>query len=122
AVGAAELLAEPLDAAGGVDELLLTGEKRVRLAGDIDLHQRIGATIFPGDGFRRVHGRTRQERKIGRGVVEDHRTVLGMNALLHDSAPLPRRALQPFAATSAGISCYKKITNHRARQLSRASP
>ena len=29
AVGAAELLAEPLDAAGGVDELLLAGEERV---------------------------------------------------------------------------------------------
>src|SRR5688572_7153009 len=36
AVRPAELLAEPLHAAGGVDELLLAGEERVALATDVD--------------------------------------------------------------------------------------
>src|SRR3982751_6613140 len=40
AVGAAELLAEPLHAAGGVDELLLAGEERVALAADVDVDLR----------------------------------------------------------------------------------
>src|SRR5687768_11197454 len=40
AVGPAELLAEPLHAAGGVDELLLAGEERVALAADVDVDLR----------------------------------------------------------------------------------
>src|SRR4051812_20017849 len=43
AVGAAELLAEPLDAAGGVDELLLAGEERVAGRADVDVQFRLGA-------------------------------------------------------------------------------
>src|SRR2546423_14614938 len=43
AVGPAELLAEPLDAAGGIDELLLAGEKRMAGAANIHRDARQGA-------------------------------------------------------------------------------
>jgi hypothetical protein len=48
AVGSAELLAEPLDAAGGVYKLLLAGEERMARRADINIDLRLGAA---GDKF-----------------------------------------------------------------------
>src|SRR3954462_1787709 len=52
AVGAAELLAKALDAAGGVDELLLAGEEGVAVAADVDRQLLLRAA-----GFERVSAR-----------------------------------------------------------------
>jgi len=50
---------EAVDPALGVDNLLLAGEEWVRLAGDMDLDERILVAILPGDS---VVGRDRRLR------------------------------------------------------------
>ena len=46
---------ELVDATGGVDELLLACEERMRRAGDFEFHQRIGNAVN-FDGFFCSHG------------------------------------------------------------------
>src|SRR5687768_3720575 len=75
AVGPAELLAEALDAAGGVDELLLAGEERVALATDVDRDLR-----------QRTAGRERvAARAVGRAGL-----VTGVDFRFHFSSLLAR--------------------------------
>src|SRR3954470_14116290 len=77
AVGPAELLAEPLHAAGGVDELLLAGEERVALAANIDVDLR-----------RRAAGRER----VPAGTVHSAGLITGMDLGFHGLTPCSRRA------------------------------
>jgi hypothetical protein len=42
---------ETIDTATGVQNLVLSGVKRVRGTGNLDLYQRVLVTVFPLDGF-----------------------------------------------------------------------
>src|SRR5687767_10749388 len=74
AVGPAELLAEPLDAAGGVDELLFAREERVAGATDVDV-----------DAGRRAAGGER----ISAGAVDIAGLITGVDLRLHGATPWP---------------------------------
>ena len=69
AVGAAELLAETLDAAGGVHEFLLAREERVSVAADIDGQPRL-----------RAAGR----KRVATGAVNGAGLITRMNLGLHN--------------------------------------
>ena len=74
---------ELVDAAGGVDELLLAGEEGVRRAGDFEFHQGVFNAI-DGDGFASGDGRAGDEHFFVRHVFECNRTiVVGMDAFFH---------------------------------------
>ena len=72
AVGSTEFLAEALDPAGGVDELLLAGEERMTLAAnvDVDLRQRAA-----------------RGKRVAAGAVNAAGLVLGVGLGLHDATP-----------------------------------
>ena len=57
-------LTELVDLLGGLQDVLLAGVKRMRLAGDFQLQQRILVTVFPLDGFSGGHGRLGQNGEI----------------------------------------------------------
>ena len=75
---------ELVDPTAGIHNLVLTGVKRVRLAGNIHFHQWVFVTIFPLDGFFGVYGGAGQESEIAGYVLKYHFTIVGMNAGLHD--------------------------------------
>lgn len=79
---AAEFLVEPLNATGAVNELLLTGEERVRCAGNIELNQRVLLTLVL-DGFGRLDGGPGQNSKIRLLIQKNDLTILRMDALFH---------------------------------------
>src|SRR5207253_5482406 len=81
----AELLAEPLHAAGGVDELLLAREKRMASRADVDVDLRGRAASDEGIPARAVH-------------VAGH--VFGMNFGFHGKL-LIRTCVTAMAVTSA---------------------
>ncbi len=83
---AAELVLELLDAAGGVDEALLTGEGGVRIGGDIADHDLV---IDAVDGFRlaATHGGASEEL-VPRGDVDERdRIELRMEISFHSDRP-----------------------------------
>ena len=69
-----ELLAEPLDAAGRVDKLLLPGKKRMAGAANIDRDSR---------------PRAARDERISARTVNVADLILGMNLGLHDQTPCP---------------------------------
>jgi hypothetical protein len=69
AVSPAELLAETLHAAGGVDELLLAGEKGMTDIANIDANARHGAA---------------RHKRIPAGTVNIADDITGMNLGFHD--------------------------------------
>ena len=75
---------EFINTTGCVDKLHLASEKWVRLAGDLQLDQRVFLAIFPLDG---VAGRSTglgQERKIAGEIFENNVPVIGrMDILFH---------------------------------------
>src|SRR3982750_1783795 len=73
AVRAAELLAEPLHAAGGVDELLLAGEERVALAADV--HVDLGRRAAGGE-------------RVPAGAVHCAGLITGVDLSFHGSDSL----------------------------------
>ena len=77
---------ELFDAAGGVDETLLTGEGGVRVGGDVADHDIV---FDPVDGFLLVaaHGGTGQELATGGDVDECDRIELGMEISFHGDMP-----------------------------------
>src|SRR5690348_10407066 len=77
---------ELVDAAACVQHLLLAGVERVRGRGDVDLDHGIFVAVLPFDGLVARHRRTRQEREIGRGVLENHRLVVRMGIGFHDES------------------------------------
>src|SRR5688572_21964798 len=76
---------ELLDAARGVDDLLLAGVVRVGLGGDLDLDDRVLLAVGPLHQLAAlgVDGRAGEEGVVRAGVEEDHRLVFGVRALLH---------------------------------------
>lgn len=76
-------LAELVDAACGVDELLLAGEEGVRRAGDLELHQGIGLAINL-DGLFAVDRAAGDEHLFVRHVLErNFAIVAGMQIFFH---------------------------------------
>ena len=76
-------LTELVDLLGGLQDVLLAGVKRVRLAGNLELQQRVLVAVFPLDS---VAGRYRglgQDGEIGRNILEHHVPVFWMNVLFH---------------------------------------
>src|SRR5438874_2877479 len=94
---------ELLDAAGGVDDLLLAGVERVRFRRHLDLDHRVLLAVVPLHGLAAlgVDRRAREEGMIRAGVEEDHRLVLWMDAWLHGSMPLKGRELYPSRGASS---------------------
>src|SRR3954452_17154010 len=97
---------ELLDAAGGIDDLLLAGVVRMGLGGDLNLDDRIFAAVFP---FHRlatlgVDRRAPQKAVIGAGVQKDHRPVVGMYAWFHERPCFTKaRIIQAFLAAAHRI-------------------
>lgn len=76
---------EAVDPALGVDDLLLTSEEWMRLAGDMDLDEWILVTIFPGDGVVGRDRRLRQKRKARLIIAKYDRAVgLWVNTAFHN--------------------------------------
>ena len=69
----------------GVDDLLLTSEEWVRLAGDMDLDERILVAILPGNGVVGRDRRLRQKRKARLIIAKYDRAVgLWVNTAFHN--------------------------------------
>src|SRR6266849_7846023 len=79
---------ELLDAARGIDDLLLAGVVRVRFRGHLDLDHRVFLAVGPLHGLAAlgVDRRARQEGMIRAGVEKDHRPVFGMDAWFHGAS------------------------------------
>ena len=84
-------LAKLVDLLGGLQDVLLAGVERVRLAGNFKLQQRVLVSVFPLDGFPGGHGGAGQDRKIRRNVLEDDVSVFWMNVLFHGQLQLASR-------------------------------
>lgn len=67
----------------GVNELLLTREKWVRVAADLELYEGVLIAIFPGNGVFGLDGRTRYEGVIGRNIFENDFSVFRMDSFFH---------------------------------------
>ena len=78
----AELLTEFLDAASGVDDLVLAGEERVRFSGHLDLDERV-VFAFVVDHLFGLDGRTGHEFEVAGEVVEHDFTVIWMGISFH---------------------------------------
>lgn len=87
AVSASKLLGKAVKPTGCIKKSLFTGVKRVTSRADVNLDQWIFVAVFPFDGVFGFNGRSGQERKIGRHVLEDHGTITGMNTFFHGSQP-----------------------------------
>lgn len=77
------LATETIHAAGAVENILLAGVERVRLAAHIHTHQRIFFAIFPFDGFVGGDGGAGQEGEINAGVLENDRAIVRVNIFFH---------------------------------------
>src|SRR5690349_16680130 len=79
-------LAEPLHAAGRVDQLLLTGEEGVALAADLDPQLLLGGTGRPG---------------LAAGAVDQDLVQLGVDRGLHGTrhSTDPGAVMQPLPQT-----------------------
>ena len=78
-------LAELVDLARGLQNMLLAGVERVRRAGNLKFDQRIFLAIFPLDLFLGVERGAGQDSEIGRGILENHGPRLRVYALFHNS-------------------------------------
>ncbi len=76
-------LAELVNLLRGLQDVLLTGVKRVRLARNLQFQQWVFVAVFPLDGIPGGRGRFRQDREIGRNILENDVSVFGMYALFH---------------------------------------
>src|SRR5471030_2478298 len=81
----AEFLAEFLNAASGVDDLVLAGVERVRFSRHLDLDQRVFFTVVL-DLFAGLDGRTGNEFEVARQVVEHNFAVFWMDFWFHFEA------------------------------------
>src|SRR5690606_27516009 len=103
---------EPLDAPGGVHHAPLPGVEGVAGAGDLHVDDRVAAAVLPGDALVGGGGRAGQEGEVARLVAEDHRLVLGVDALLHAASSLGGRPAAPGrGSVSRRLSVpYKRTT------------
>ena len=79
-------LTELVDLLGGLQDVLLAGVERVRLARDFELQQRAFLAVFPLDGVASRYRRPGQDGEIGGNVLENDVSVFGMNVLFHGTA------------------------------------
>src|SRR6185503_3862374 len=84
--------AEFLDAAGGVDELLLAGVERVRFGRHFDLDHRVFLAVGPLHHLAAlgIDRRAREDRMVGCSIEKDHCRVAGMDSWFHCGC-LPER-------------------------------
>ena len=78
---------ELVDAATGIDNFLLAGVERVRVARNIHLDQRIFIAIRPLHGFLAGHGRAGQKREVAGQILENDGFVFRMGIELHETVP-----------------------------------
>src|SRR5688572_25674834 len=73
---------EFLDAAGGIDDLLLAGVVRVRLGRHLELDHRVLLAVGPLHALAAlgVDRRAGEDAVVHAGVEEDHRLVFGVDA------------------------------------------
>ena len=79
----AELLAEFLNTASGVDDLVLAGEERMRFSGNLDLHERI-VLALEIDRVTGLNRGTGDEFEIAGQVVENDFAIVWVNAFFHN--------------------------------------
>lgn len=77
-----KLLAEALDAARGVHQLLRAGVKRVRGTRDFHFHERVFFALV-GDGFFRRDGRRDDKYRVGRNVLKCGRRIIRVYVFFH---------------------------------------
>lgn len=77
-------LLEFFDSSGGVNQSLLSREKRVRDVRDFDLDERIRFAVFPLDCFVRLDSRARQKGVTHRCVPKNDFAVFGVNSFFHN--------------------------------------
>lgn len=76
-----------IDTAGGIDQHILAGKKRVGRIGNFKLHQGIFVAVFPLDRFAGIGGRTGKEAGSVTHVFEnDEAIIVRMNILFHKIA------------------------------------
>src|ERR1700712_2765231 len=95
-----EFLTELLDAASGVDDLVLAGEERVRFSRHLDLDQWV-LLAFEFGRFAGVDGRTGDEFEIAGQVVEDDFAVIRMDIGFHGFALVELVAKRHFVGRPA---------------------
>src|SRR3546814_8553552 len=76
-------LAELVDAAAGIHDLVLARVERVRGRRHVDLDQRVLVAVFPLDRLLAAKGRAGQELEIGSHVLEHDFFVFGVDVGLH---------------------------------------
>jgi hypothetical protein len=86
-----KFLVEFVDPASSVNELHFTREKRMGLAGNFKLYERILITVFPDNGITCWSAGTRQEGFITGEILENHHSIfLWMRVFLHFLSLLER--------------------------------
>jgi hypothetical protein len=91
-IGSAELLAESLDSAGGINKLLFARKERMALIADID-----------ADAWLRAAG----HKRIPTGTVNRTGDITGMGFLFHDVLLCSDVRSREFTATSADAIRFK---------------
>ena len=79
-------LTELVHLLGGLQDVLLAGVKRVRLAGNFQFQQRVFVAVFPLDGFTGRDRGLRQNGEFRGNILEDDVSVFGVYVLFHDGA------------------------------------
>ena len=114
---------EAVDPALGVDNLLLASEERVRLAGDMDLDERILVAILPGDSVVGSDRRLRQKRKARLIIAKYDRAVgLWVNTAFHNRYIVAERVggCQSTRIRHRKVSLYnRKVYTNDTRIISR---
>src|SRR5688500_358459 len=111
---------ELLDAARGIDDLLLAGVVRMRFRRDLDLDDRILLAVLPLHGFAAlgVDRRARQDALVDAGVEEDHGPVLGVGTWFHRCLPCEKGRIikgnSPLYSRPARLSSRYLLTSDMA--------
>jgi len=79
-------LAKFVDLLRSLQNMLLAGVKRMRLAGNFQFQQWVFVTIFPFDCFSCGYGGAGQDREFRRNILEYNISIFGVNVLFHDLA------------------------------------
>ena len=75
-----------IDLFSGLQDVLFAGVKRMRLAGNFELQQRIFVTVFPFNSFPCRYGGAGQNCEIRRDILKYDVSIFGVNILFHDVA------------------------------------
>jgi hypothetical protein len=86
--GQAILATETVYTSGGIDDLLLTGVKRMGLARNLHFNQGIFFAVGPFYRIFGLNGGFSQKCKIRGNILKNHLSIIRMNAFLHALEPL----------------------------------